>query len=128
MAAFNIPLNLPHACTIGARIEYHLRARIPLMDPEHRELLQMTSDLLALLAPYNQSGENPSDLEEAKRVTLDAAILGRRIVDGIEKLSLGGDRLGQCIRNLFECLELGEEGAEISLRAGENKNSLMRPT
>ena len=27
----------------------------------------------------------------------------------------------------FECLELGEEGAEISLRAGEDPNSIQRP-
>ena len=45
----------------------------------------------------------------------------------IERLKLGSDRLGQHVRNLFECLELGEEGAQISLRAGENPNSVQRP-
>jgi hypothetical protein len=40
---------------------------------------------------------------------------------------LGHDRLGQCVRNFFECLELGREGAAISLRAGENPRSMQRP-
>ena len=47
--------------------------------------------------------------------------------DDIEKNKLGGDRLGQAVRNLFECLALGEEGAAISLRAGENPRSTLRP-
>ena len=49
-------------------------------------------------------------------------------MDEIEKAGAGADRLGQQVRNLFECLELGEEGAAISLRAGENPRSLLRPT
>jgi hypothetical protein len=48
-------------------------------------------------------------------------------VDAIEALGVGEDRLGQNVRNLFECLGLGQEGAEISLRAGEDPRSLMRP-
>jgi hypothetical protein len=54
-------------------------------------------------------------------------MLGRQLVDAMEAARLGGDRLGQLVRNLFECLELGKEGAEISLRAGENPGSLQRP-
>jgi hypothetical protein len=45
-----------------------------------------------------------------------------------ERDGIADDRLGQAVRNLFECLELGEEGAEISLRAGENPDSALRPT
>ena len=51
-----------------------------------------------------------------------------QLVDEIERHALGEDRLGECIRNLFECLELGAEGAVLSLRAGENPDSLQRPT
>lgn len=36
--------------------------------------------------------------------------------------------LQRVIRNLFECLSLGEEGMRISLRAGEDPNSAMRMT
>jgi hypothetical protein len=48
-------------------------------------------------------------------------------VDAIEEDGLQSDRLGQWVRNLFECLEKAEEGLEISLRAGEDPNSLQRP-
>ena len=54
-------------------------------------------------------------------------MLGRLLVDHIERDQLGHDRLGQGIRNLFECLELGREGAVISLRAGEDPRSFQRP-
>ena len=53
--------------------------------------------------------------------------MGRLIVDDIERLGVGDDRIGQAVRNFFECLELGEEGARISLRAGENPKSALRP-
>jgi hypothetical protein len=56
-----------------------------------------------------------------------AAGLARKLVDHIEQGGLGNDRLGQCVRNLFECLELGLEGVSISLRAGENPKSFQRP-
>ncbi len=62
--------------------------------------------------------------EQARR---SAAALARLVVDDIEKSGVGYDRLGQAVRNLFECLALGEEGASQSLRAGENPGSLMRP-
>ncbi|MFZ5495316.1 MAG: hypothetical protein ACOZE5_08265 [Verrucomicrobiota bacterium] len=41
--------------------------------------------------------------------------------------SLGHDRLGQGVRNYFECLELGREGAAIPLRAGKDPESMQRP-
>lgn len=125
-AAFNIPMDLPHAATIAMRIDYHVRGKIATMADEHRRLLADVNALIELLAPAKSLGENPPDAE-AKRLAAAAAMYGRKIVDGIEKLHLGHDRLGQAVRNLFECLERGEEGAEISLRAGENPDSLMRP-
>jgi hypothetical protein len=36
------------------------------------------------------------------------------------------DRLGQHVRNLFECLGLAEEGAQLSLKCGERPDSPMR--
>lgn len=56
-----------------------------------------------------------------------AAERGRKLAEGIASAGLGRDRLGQCIRNLFECLELGEEGARLGLLAGENPDSMQRP-
>lgn len=127
MAHFQIPLNLPHAGTISGRMEYYIRGRINLLTDEHRALLQSVNKLQELLGPIRAACENPPDLE-AQRVVGESAELGRRIVDGIDALNLGNDRLGQAIRNLFECLERGEEGAQLSLRAGENPDSALRAT
>jgi hypothetical protein len=37
-----------------------------------------------------------------------------------------GDRLGQLVRNLFECLGLPEEGAALALQCGEDPGSPLR--
>jgi hypothetical protein len=79
-----------------------------------------------LLFRYSANDENPAG-EEAVSVRDEAAILGRQLVDDLEATGVKLDRLGQYVRNFFECLELGAEGAQISLRAGENPNSLQRP-
>ena len=120
---FQIPLNLPHAGRVGVRI-------LSLLDREGRPAAdtERTADkLVAVLQPYSESGENPRP-DLATRVRDQAAVLGRQLVGQIERDKLGHDRLGQCVRNLFECLELGREGAEISLRAGEDPRSFQRPS
>jgi hypothetical protein len=116
MAYFRLPLNLPHAATVAVRVRHHGR-------PWSEEL---TRRLVHLLDPYREREENPP-AEEATRVVGEAAALLRRIVDEIEAAKGGNDKLGQAVRNCFECLGLGEEGAAISLRAGENPNSALRP-
>lgn len=118
---FRIPLNLPHAATIVHRILYHLRN-----GKAGEELMTRAGELVALLEPWRDREDNGSaDAAEAAR--LKAAELGRVLVDGIEREKLGQDKLGQAVRNLFECLTLGEEGVSISLRAGENPRSTLRP-
>lgn len=118
---FKIPLNLPHAATITHRILYHLR-----IAGASTDVLVRTGTLIELLIPWRDQEDN-GPAEAAEKARREAAALGRQIVDDIEKGKLGGDRLGQAVRNLFECLGMGEEGAEISLRAGENPNSTLRP-
>jgi hypothetical protein len=118
---FKVPLNLPHAGTISTRIQFHLSKATA--DAEANE---KAARIVGLLVPYTLSGENPSR-EEAAPVIVDVTALARALVDDIERLKAGHDRLGQAVRNLFECLELGEEGATISLRAGENPESALRP-
>ena len=120
---FKIPLNLPHAGRIAGRILV-LLDREGLPGPEAEKTAQR---LAALLEPYLHSEENPRP-DLANRVREEAAALGRKLVEEIERNQLGHDRLGQCIRNLFECLELGPEGTVISLRAGENPKSFQRPS
>ena len=121
MAFFNIPLNLPHAATISHRILHHLRGRNAPV-----EALGRAGGLVVLLEPWRDQEDNgPS--EAAEKARQSAAALARLIVDDIEKSGTGSDRLGQAVRNLFECLAMGEEGARLSLRAGESPNSTMRP-
>lgn len=123
---FRVPLNLPHAGTVAARIQYLLARRVDAADSTRRRLLETARELAELLEPYRAAGDNPAR-PEGERVAKLAAAIGRELVGAIERQRLGEDRLGQCVRNLFELLELGEEGAVISLRAGESPNSLQRP-
>jgi len=120
---FKIPLNLPHAGRVAERI-LTLLDREGLPGPEAERTAHR---LAALLEPYLSSGENPRP-DLAMRARDEAAGLARQLVDHIERNQLGHDRLGQCVRNLFECLELGPEGTVISLRAGEDPKSFQRPT
>ena len=119
--AFNLPLNLPHAATVAVRILYQLRQGRPAP-----EAIERTGELVMLLEAYRDRDDNGPE-QDRPHVIEEAVRLGRAVVDEIEKAGAGADRVGQQIRNLFECLERGEEGAEISLRAGENPDSLLRP-
>jgi hypothetical protein len=78
--------------------------------------LRVDRELVELLDPCLDFDEN-SPGKAAARLRDQAARLGRRLVDQIESGGFGHDRLGKCVRNLFECPELGLEGTEISLRA-----------
>ena len=55
-----------------------------------------------------------------------AAALARALVAAILATPVRGDRLGQHVRNLFECLGLAEEGARQSLLCGERPDSPLR--
>ncbi len=123
---FSIPLNLPHAGKIAVRIHDIVEVRANHDGDEYEDAMAIVKRTMILLDPYLRSGENPG-AEECARVTEEAAFLGRAMVEAIVDAGIVGDRIGQCIRNYFECLELGVEGAEISLRAGENPKSLQRP-
>jgi hypothetical protein len=114
---FDVPLNLPHAGTVAERLRRLLPGGA---SGETAEALE------ELLRPFRLTGEDPLP-DEAARLRDRAAALGRSLVARIERERAGSDRVGQCVRNLFECLELGREGAELSLRAGEDPRSLMRP-
>jgi hypothetical protein len=122
---FKVALNLPHAGRIARRIAVLLPPP-GTAGPEAIQARQTSAELVRLLDPCLDLDENPPG-EIGAQVRKYAAALGRRLVGHIEKGGFGHDRLGQCVRNLFECLELGREGADISLRAGENPKSLQRP-
>jgi hypothetical protein len=117
---FNIPLNLPHAATVAERISKLLERG------DYTPAWDTAEEIYQLLEPSLDVGQNPPDAE-ALPLRDEAAAIARRLVGEIQQHALGNNRLGQCVRNLFECLELGEEGARLSLLAGEDPNSLQRP-
>lgn len=123
---FKVPLNLPHAARVAWRIASLLPAPPEPVNAEAEAANRIAQQLTDLLADCFERDENPGGTA-ALRLRDRAAGLGRRLVGHIEQGGFGGDRLGQCVRNFFECLELGPEGAAISLRAGEDPKSLQRP-
>jgi len=126
MGFTRIPLDLPHAGKVSFRIALQLEERVDWLSPDAKALRDGLRELQELLHPIHEQGENPPG-PEALRVRDEAARLGRAVTTEIVRLELGADRLGQCVRNLFECLELGQEGADLGLQAGEDPRSLQRP-
>lgn len=126
VAHFDIPLDLPHAGRMAQRIQNLLERHFEDQELDAPEVTEAAARLEAILFPYSSDDDNPPEAE-ALRVRDEAAAAGRALVDILEAGHIQGDRLGQFVRNLFECLELGEEGAALSLRAGEKADSLQRP-
>ena len=126
MAYFDLALDLPHAGRIIRRILQIFDETLDEDDERHREMCELADRIDSLLFDASWVGENPRR-SEAIEIRDKVAAEARQLVGLIEETGIGYDRLGQCIRNLFECLELGEEGARLSLRAGENPDSLQRP-
>ena len=124
MAHFDIPLDIPHAGRIADRLLSLIGRSLEDLEIDAPALMEKAQQLWTLLFRFTGEEDNPSD---ALRLRDQAAQLGRELVTEMERAGLASDRLGQLVRNLFECLELGAEGSEISLRAGENLNSLQRP-
>jgi len=124
---FDIPMNLPHAGTIASRLVYHIERLEQIKKSKFTDAMEVAEALENLLANYRFAGENPPE-DEGKHIASAAADLARRFVDAVERHNCGDDRLGQAVRNLFECLGFGREGAMQSLRAGENPDSTLRPT
>lgn len=116
-------INLPHAQTIVSRIVRWLEAQNEPCRYEETEAQERLAEIDRLLRPYV---DDPPE-HEATRVADAVADQARLLVMEIERVGYSGDRLGQCVRNLFECLGLAEEGATLSLRCGERPDSPLRP-
>lgn len=116
-------INLPHALTIVSRLVYYLEYRgepIPVEETQVREVL---ASLDEILRPHQDDPPAKTAVPAAK----SAAAQARLLVAEMVRAGYQGDRLGQCIRNLFECLGLPEEGAAASLECGERPDSPLRP-
>ncbi len=116
-------VNLPHAHTIVGRLSYYLNARTEPTPVEQTQVRELLAALDEILRSY------PTDppLEVGARVAGLAAEQARLLVGECIRASYKSDRLGQCIRNLFECLGLAAEGAALSLKCGERPDSPLRP-
>ncbi len=116
-------LNLPHALTIVGRLALYLEPRrepVPIEETQVREHIEA---LYEILGPYSE--DPPADV--ALRVAAQAAERARLLAEEIARAGYTSDRIGQCVRNLFECLGLPAEGAALSLTCGERPDSPLRP-
>ena len=118
-------LNLPHARTILQRVGRSLEALGAFGEAGDGHAAPLTAAFDAVELRLRGFDEDPP-AEEALRAADEAAALARALVAAILATPFRGDRLGQHVRNLFECLGLAEEGALHSLRCGERPDSPLR--
>lgn len=120
-----VQINLPHARTIVGRIGRSLEALGGFAEQGDGGALELHAAYAGLQEAVTPYDEDPG-LEDALAAADGIAARGRALVDAVLDTPCRGDRLGQSVRNLFECLGLPEEGAELSLRCGERPDSLLR--
>jgi hypothetical protein len=120
-----VSINLPHARTVAARIGRSLEALGAFGaegDGGAPGLAQAWDAVEQALRGFD---EDPP-MEEALRAADRIAERGRALVAAIAATRVRSDRLGQHVRNLFECLGLAAEGRELSLQCGERPDSPLR--
>lgn len=118
-------INLPHARTIVFRIGRSLEAlgAVGVRGNGHAAFLaEALSGVGQALQPHDVDPPPEKAIAAADAVAARARDLVRAIV----ATPYRGDRLGQNVRNLFECLGLPEEGAEMALACGERPDSPLR--
>src|SRR2546425_12636712 len=109
-AHFDLPLDLPHAATISARIVRRLE-----QDPD-RAALATAHRLVWLLLRYHETGENPA-VDEAALVVGRAARPGPAVVDAGERAGVGPRRLRPALRHPLGGRSMGAGGAAVLPRA-----------
>jgi hypothetical protein len=120
-----VNVNLPHARTIVHRIGRSLEALGGLGEPIDAGAPPLMRALDALEEEARPHDDDPP-IQEALAAADRIAACARALVSAIVETPLRGDRLGQHVRNLFECLGLAEEGAVRSLECGELPDSPLR--
>ena len=122
MAPNPAAINLPHARTIVGRLLYYLAQR-----PEPSHGAEDPRDLLDQLEKRLSAYAVDPPMHEAIAAAEQIIEIARALANGIVRCGYRGDRLGQCVRNLFECLGYAEEGAQRSLECSERLDSPLRP-
>jgi len=118
-------INLPHARTIIQRIARSLEALGGFGESGNGSSAGLRTAYERLEEAARPFDEDPP-LHRALRAADDVAERARELVALILQTPARGDRLGQNVRNLFECLGLGEEGAALSVQCGERSDSPLR--
>lgn len=116
-------INLPHARTVAERIDRQLEILRVLDGEGSKRLNRAVIAVRASLEPWSEDADPETAAASADPIVELAREMVRAIV---EDERARGDKLGQCVRNLFECLGLPNEGRRVSLACGENPDSLMR--
>ncbi|HJS59995.1 MAG TPA: hypothetical protein VKA01_17945 [Vicinamibacteria bacterium] len=120
-----VSVNLPHARTIAARIGRSLEALGAFGEDSNGGAIALARAFEDLGDALREFDEDPPF--EAALAAADAvAERARALVSAILASPVRGDRLGQFVRNLFECLGLADEGRRRSLDCGERRDSPLR--
>jgi hypothetical protein len=120
-----VEINLPHARTIVHRIGRSLDALGAFGEAGNGGALALHTAYDGLEAQLRPFDDDPA-IELALAAADAAAALARALVAAILETTCRSDRLGQHVRNLFECLGLAAEGRELSLQCGERPDSPLR--
>ena len=120
-----VQINLPHSRTIIQRIGRTLEALGVFSEAGNGGALELHAAFRALEGAAERFDEDPP-LEAAVWAADAVAARARALVDAVLATSARSDRLGQHVRNLFECLGLSAEGARLSLECGELPESPLR--
>lgn len=120
-----VNINLPHARTVLRRIGRSLEALGAFSETGDGGAMALHAAFEGLEQHLQEYEEDPP-IEVALRAADAAAERGRALVVAILETPCRGDRLGQHVRNFFECLGLAEEGAALSLKCGERPDSPLR--
>ena len=120
-----VRINLPHARTLIQRIGRSLEALGAFGESGNGGAITLHESFEALERDSRPYDEDPP-FEQALLAADALAARARTLVTAVLSTPARGDRLGQSVRNLFECLGLPEEGAALSLKCGERPDSPLR--
>lgn len=120
-----VQINLPHARTVAMRIGRNLEAIGALRGLEGGGADPLHTALDALERALAAFDEDPA-MGAAVAAADTVAKRARAVVEAILETRASNDRLGQHVRNLFECLGLAEEGRTLALLCGERPDSALR--
>lgn len=120
-----VHINLPHARTLIQRIGRSLDVLDAFGEGANGGASALHEAFQGLEASARPFDDDPP-LEQALLAADAVAVRGRAMIALILKTPARSDRLGQLVRNLFECLGLPEEGATLSLQCGERPDSPLR--